>query len=148
MVIDQLIANWCTSWAWWWVESSQWTVFCDSWSRNAGRTLEDDETGNPTVVNGEHLDPYNVSRWQMVDLRDADADVFFCCSPCVAFQCNYIFQYSVDNVNVFQYSTDNHWIAFQCVSILNGHLNISNYSVDIFELFAQCGPSIIRLVYN
>lgn len=25
-----------------------------------GRTLEDDETGKPTVVNGEHLDPYNV----------------------------------------------------------------------------------------
>lgn len=24
------------------------------------RTLEDDETGKPTVVNGEHLDPYNV----------------------------------------------------------------------------------------
>lgn len=38
--------------------------------------MEDDETGKPTVVNGEHLDPYNVSRWQMVDLRDADADVF------------------------------------------------------------------------
>eukprot|EP00435_Cladocopium_sp_Y103_P046647 s503_g13.t1 len=25
-----------------------------------GRTLGDDETGKPTVVNGEHLDPYNV----------------------------------------------------------------------------------------
>ena len=53
--------------------------------RNAGRTLEDDETGKPTVVNGEHLDPYNVTRWRMVqDLWDAD--VFLAaCSPWIAF---------------------------------------------------------------